>query len=230
MTMISIRQPGYFPYIGFFKKIQSCNIFVYLDDVQYERGDWDNRNKIKTSNGSMWLTVPVYNKSGQKLNEVQISYDTNWNIKHIKAIELNYQKTLYFSNYWDSLKNILEKKWSKLIELNLALIEYVNQALDINTQTIRSSDLKINSVGSQRLVDICKKLKGSTYLSGEMGKDYLDEKIFHKENIKVIYEKFQHPTYSQIHGSFIPNLSILDLLFNEGEKSKDILLKSKNAQ
>lgn len=230
MTMISIRQPGYFPYIGFFKKIQSCNIFVYLDDVQYERGDWDNRNKIKTSNGSMWLTVPVYNKSGQKLNEVQISYDTNWNIKHIKAIELNYQKTLYFSNYWDSLKNILEKKWSKLIELNLALIEYVNQALDINTQTIRSSDLKINSVGSQRLMDICKKLKGSTYLSGEMGKDYLDEKIFHKENIKVIYEKFQHPTYSQIHGSFIPNLSILDLLFNEGEKSKDILLKSKNAQ
>jgi hypothetical protein len=228
--MISIRQPGYFPYIGFFKKIQSCNIFVYLDDVQYERGDWDNRNKIKTSNGSMWLTVPVYNKSGQKLNEVQISYDTNWNIKHIKAIELNYQKTLYFSNYWDSLKNILEKKWSKLIELNLALIEYVNQALDINTQTIRSSDLKINSVGSQRLMDICKKLKGSTYLSGEMGKDYLDEKIFHKENIKVIYEKFQHPTYSQIHGSFIPNLSILDLLFNEGEKSKDILLKSKNAQ
>lgn len=229
MTMISIRQPGYFPYIGFFKKIQSCNIFVYLDDVQYERGDWDNRNKIKTSNGSMWLTVPVYNKSGQKLNEVQISYDTNWNIKHIKAIELNYQKTLYFSNYWDSLKNILEKKWSKLIELNLALIEYVNQVLDINTQTIRSSDLKINSVGSQRLVDICKKLKGSTYLSGEMGKNYLDEKIFHKENIKVIYEKFQHPTYSQIHGSFIPNLSILDLLFNEGEKSKDILLKSKNA-
>ena len=228
MTMISIRQPGYFPYIGFFKKIQSCNIFVYLDDVQYERGDWDNRNKIKTPNGSMWLTVPVYNKSGQKLNEVQISYDTNWNIKHIKAIELNYQKTLYFSNYWNSLKNILEKKWVKLVDLNLALIEYVNQALDINTQTISSSNLKINSVGSQRLVDICKQLKGSTYLSGEMGKDYLDEKIFRKENIKVIYEKFQHPTYSQIHGSFIPNLSIIDLLFNEGEKSKEILLQSKN--
>jgi len=228
MTIISIRQPGYLPYIGFFKKIQSCNVFVYLDDVQYERGDWDNRNKIKTSDGPIWLTVPVYNKSGQKLNEVQISYDTHWNIKHIKAIELNYQKTPYFSDYWDSLKNILEKKWSKLIELNLALIEYVNEKLEITTKTIRASDLKINSVGSQRLVDICKKLKGSTYLSGEMGKDYLDEKLFHKENIQVIYEKFQHPTYSQIHGTFMPNLSIIDLLFNEGEKSKDILLKSKN--
>jgi len=228
MTIISIRQPGYFPYLGFFKKIQFCDIFVYLDDVQYERGDWDNRNKIKTSDGSMRLTVPVYNKSGQKLNEVQISYDTNWNIKHIKAIELNYQKTPYFSNYWDPIKKILEKKWSKLIDLNLALIEFINQELNITTKIIRSSNLKIDSVSSQRLVDICKKLDGTTYLSGEMGVDYLDEEIFQKENIKVIYEKFEHPTYSQIHGSFIPNLSIIDLLFNEGEKSKDILLRSKN--
>jgi len=228
MTIISIRQPGYFPYLGFFKKIQFCDIFVYLDDVQYERGDWDNRNKIKTSDGSMRLTVPVYNKSGQKLNEVQISYDTNWNIKHIKAIELNYQKTPYFSNYWDPIKKILEKKWSKLIDLNLALIEFINQELNITTKIIRSSNLKIDSVSSQRLVDICKKLDSTTYLSGEMGVDYLDEEIFQKENIKVIYEKFEHPTYSQIHGSFIPNLSIIDLLFNEGEKSKDILLRSKN--
>ena len=226
--MISIRQPGYFPYLGFFKKIQFCDIFVYLDDVQYERGDWDNRNKIKTSDGSMRLTVPVYNKSGQKLNEVQISYDTNWNIKHIKAIELNYQKTPYFSNYWDPIKKILEKKWSKLIDLNLALIEFINQELNITTKIIRSSNLKIDSVSSQRLVDICKKLDSTTYLSGEMGVDYLDEEIFQKENIKVIYEKFEHPTYSQNHGSFIPNLSIIDLLFNEGEKSKDILLRSKN--
>jgi len=228
MTMISIRQPGYFPYLGFFKKIQFCDIFVYLDDVQYERGDWDNRNKIKTSDGSIRLTVPVYNKSGQKLNEVQISYDTNWNTKHIKAIELNYQKTPYFSNYWDPIKKILEKKWSKLIDLNLALIEFINQELNITTKIIRSSNLKIDSVSSQRLVDICKKLDGTTYLSGEMGVDYLDEEIFQKENIKVIYEKFEHPTYSQNHGSFIPNLSIIDLLFNEGEKSKDILLRSKN--
>jgi len=228
MTIISIRQPGYFPYLGFFKKIQFCDIFVYLDDVQYERGDWDNRNKIKTSDGSMRLTVPVYNKSGQKLNEVQISYDTNWNIKHIKAIELNYQKTPYFSNYWDPIKKILEKKWSKLIDLNLALIEFINQELNITTKIIRSSNLKIDSVSSQRLVDICKKLDSTTYLSGEMGVDYLDEEIFQKENIKVIYEKFEHPTYSQNHGSFIPNLSIIDLLFNEGEKSKDILLRSKN--
>ena len=228
MTIISIRQPGYFPYLGFFKKIQFCDIFVYLDDVQYERGDWDNRNKIKTSDGSMRLTVPVYNKSGQKLNEVQISYDTNWNIKHIKAIELNYQKTPYFSNYWDPIKKILEKKWSKLIDLNLALIEFINQELNITTKIIRSSNLKIDSVSSKRLVDICKKLDSTTYLSGEMGVDYLVEEIFQKENIKVIYEKFEHPTYSQIHGSFIPNLSIIDLLFNEGEKSKDILHRSKN--
>ena len=95
-------------------------------------------------------------------------------------------------------------------------------------KTIKSSDLKIESVSSKRLVDICKKLDGTTYLSGEMGTDYLDEEIFQKENIKIIYEKFEHPTYLQIHGNFVPNLSIIDMLFNEREKSKDILIKSKN--
>jgi hypothetical protein len=228
MTIISIRQPGYFPYSGFFKKIQYSDYFVYLDDVQYERGDWDNRNKIKTSEGAIWLTVPVYNKFGQKLNEVKISYETNWNEKHIKAIEMNYQKTPYFENYWDSLKKILEKKWVKLLDLNLEIINYINKELGINTKTICSSNLKIDSTGSEHLLEICKQLDGTIYLSGEMGHDYLNDRIFSNENIQVIYEKFHHPVYSQLYGNFIPNLSILDLLFNEGEKSKEILKKSIN--
>ena len=224
---VSIRQPGYLPHMGFFKKIQSCDKFVFLDDVQYERSDWDNRNKIRTFDGSIWLTIPVHNKFGQKLNEVMISYETNWQNKHRRSIELNYRKTPYFEKYWKEIDKILETKWERLIDLNFALIEYIMTQLDITTETIRSSEMKIETVGSQRLLDICKKLKATAYISGEMGKDYLDEAIFDNGKIKVIYENFQHPVYHQIHGEFIPNMSIIDLLFNEGNNSKSILSQAK---
>ncbi len=228
MTKVSIRQPGYLPYLGFFKKIQSSDIFVYLNDVQYERGDWDNRNKIKTSKGITMLTVPVYNKFGQKLNQVNITNIKNWNEKHMKTIQNNYNKAPFFENYWDKIESILSKKWEKLIELNISLLEYFYSELNLTTKTIFSSDLNIKSTKSQRLLDICKFLNATTYISGEIGKTYLDEEIFTNSGIQVIYEKFQHPTYNQIHGDFIPNLSIIDLLFNEGENSKKILSQSIN--
>lgn len=224
---VSIRQPGYLPHMGFFKKIQSCDKFVFLDDAQYERSDWDNRNKIRTFDGSMWLTIPVYNKFGQKLNEVKISYETDWQNKHRKSIELNYRKAPYFEKYWKEIDKILETKWERLIDLNFALIDYIMTQFDITAETILSSTMGIGTVSSQRLLDICKKLQATTYISGEMGKDYLDETIFDNNKIKVIYENFQHPVYNQIHGEFIPNMSIIDLLFNEGNDSKNILSQAK---
>lgn len=228
MTIISIRQPGYIPYMGFFKKIQSSNVFVYLDDVQYERGDWDNRNKIHTAEGSAWLTVPVLNKFGEKLNEVKIDNTKNWNSKHRTTIKINYQNAPFFQKYWEKIEHILNSKWEKLIDLNLTLIEFFNFELGIKTKTVRSSELQINSTGSQRLLEICQKLNADTYLSGPLGKNYLDEKIFSSASISIVYEKFEHPQYHQMRENFIPNLSIIDLLFNEGAKSKDILLNSKN--
>ena len=140
MTIVCIRQPGYLPFSGFFKKIQSSDIFVYLDDVQFEKNDWDNRNKIRTSEGSSWLTVPVLHKFGQKLNEIKIANNESWSKKHLKSIQLNYQKSPYFEKYWDGIKSILEKKWEKLIDLNFALIQYVNSELEIVNKTIKSSE------------------------------------------------------------------------------------------
>jgi hypothetical protein len=223
MTVVSIRQPGYLPYMGFFKKIQSCDIFVFLDDVQFEKNDWDNRNKIKTSEGIMWLTVPVVHKFGQKLNEIKIANNGNWKDKHRKAIKLNYQKSRFFENYWTEIDDILAKEWDTLIDLNFILIDYFSSKMGINTKTIRSSELNIKSTGSERLLEICKKVSSDTYLSGELGKNYLDEEIFKQSNIKIIYEKFQHPIYTQLGNIFQSNMSIIDLLFNEGEKSKTIL-------
>lgn len=228
MTIISIRQPGYLPFIGFFKKIQSCDIFVELDDVAYTRSDFDNRNRIRTYDGSMFLTVPVLNKFNQKLNEVKIANNENWNKKHVNSIKNNYQKAPYFDKYFDSIEKIIMKKWEKLLDLNISLIEYFYNELQLKTKIIKSSKIKINSTGSEKLLEICKNLKCTTYLSGSLGKNYLDEKLFLDSGIKVVYENFDHPIYNQIQGEFISNMSIIDLLFNEGDVSSQILSNSTN--
>jgi len=228
MTIVSIRQPGYLAYTGFFKRIESCDVFVYLDDVLYERGRWDNRNFIKSSKGTVLLTIPAYNKSGQNFSEVKIVNSENWSKKHRTSIKLNYQKAPYFEKYWPHIEAILSEKWEKLIDLNIALIDFFNLELGLKTKTIKSSDLKMNSSGSEKLLEICKHFDAKTYLSGASGHNYLDEKIFQDEGIEVIYENFISEKYNQIHGKFIPNLAFIDLLFNEGENSKNILLSSTN--
>ena len=139
MTIITIRQPGYLPNIGFFKKIQSSDVFVYLDDAQYAIRSWDNRNKIRNGNVASWLSVPVIHPHHKKLNEVEISYTKDWITNHVNLIESNYTKTPYFNNYWKEIKLILEKKREKLIDLNISLIEYFISVLEINTPRKKSS-------------------------------------------------------------------------------------------
>lgn len=228
MTIITIRQPGYLPNMGFFKKIQASDIFVYLDDAQYAIRSWDNRNKIRNGNESSWLTVPVIHPHNKKLNKVEISYSKDWIANHINLIEASYNHAPYFQNYWNEIKSIIEKKWKKLIDLNISLIEHCVSLLDITTERKLSSELKIDETSSKRLLEICKKLNATTYRSGIMGKKYLDEKIFNDESINIIYENFQHPIYNQSGREFLSNMSIIDLLFNEGDNSKKILSESKD--
>ena len=228
MTTVCIRQPGYLPNIGFFKKIQASDIFVYLDDAQYAIRSWDNRNKIKNNEKPTWLTVPVLHPYNKKLNEIKISYTKDWINDHINLIEASYSKAPYFNTYWPGLKSIIEKKWKKLIELNIELIEHCISLLEFTTERKLSSELMIKEKHSERLLEICLKLNATTYRSGIMGKEYLDEKIFNDKNINVVYENFQHPTYDQLGKEFLPNMSIIDLLFNEGDNAKKIILDSKD--
>ena len=224
MTNVMIRQPGYMPNIGFFKKIQSSELFVFLDDVQFVKDRFDNRNKIRTIEGFRWITVPIKRPVfGKKLNEIPISYEYDWVKEHCDLIFESYHKTDYFSSYWDSIKNILEKKHEKLIDLNLDLINYFNSELKITTKTISSSIFNISQTKTRKLVDICSKVDATCYISGISGHDYLDEKLFLESKIKLIYENFIHPIYNQIHGKFIDNMSIIDLLMNEGSRSQKIV-------
>jgi len=228
MTIVSIHQPGYLPWLGFFKKIMSCDIFVFLDDVQYEKRGWQNRNRIRTNTGTVLLTVPVKSKLGMNLNEVKINNQSNWTRKHKKSIEVSYSKTPHFNEYWNDFKKIYDRDFELLIELNMKIIYYIMEKLNIRTKTIFSSELHISEKSSNRILEICKALNCYEYLSGSQGKSYLNEADFVKNNISVKFQNFHHPVYRQIYEPFISNMAIIDLLFNEGRDSVEILDRAQN--
>ncbi|MEK6732136.1 MAG: WbqC family protein [Candidatus Omnitrophota bacterium] len=226
--ILSAHQPNYLPYIGFFNKVANCDVFAIWDTVQFvKRGTfgWINRNKIKTRKGWMWLTVPVFTKGkyDQLILDTRINNDIPWQRKHWKSICLNYNKAPYFNKYSDFFEDIYKKKWDRLADLNETIIRYILDIFGIKTRIVRCSNFLLNSEGTSLIIDTCKKTGADTFLSGKHGKDYLDEEKFRGNSIKLIYQNFKHPCYKQLHGPFIENLSIIDLLFNEGPDSIKLL-------
>lgn len=225
--ILGIHQLHYLPWLRYFDKIARSDIFVFLDNIQYSKNEFQNRNKIKTSSGWMYLTVPVFEKYQQNLDEVLINNNIRWKEKHLNALITNYNKSPYFKNYRFFFEEVYNKNWDKLNDINYEIILFLLKSLKIKTKIVRSSQLKIEGQKTERLVNICKMFNADTYLSGAFaGKAYLDEEKFRKERIKVIYQDWKAPVYSQLfpEAGFIPDLSIVDLLFNEGERSKDIIL------
>lgn len=228
MKIISIHQPGYLPWLGFFKKIMYSDVFVFLDDAKFVKRQWHNRNQIRTGNGSTFLTVPIIAHSGENINDVKISYDEKWNVNHRKTILYSYNKTLFFEDYWNFFDELYNKKIETLLELNMKIIDFFIKELKIKTKTIFSSELGINKKKSDLNLEICKTLNADVYLSGIQGKNYLIEDDFKKNEIEVRFQNFQHPIYQQHYQPFIPNMAFIDLLFNEGKNSLEILQNSKN--
>jgi hypothetical protein len=223
--IISVHQPQYLPWLGFFDKIDKSDCFVFLDNVQYKKREFQNRNKIRTKNGWIWLTVPVVSKGRytQKIREVQIDNSVNWAEKHLKNMLANYSHAAHFKQYFGFFQDLYSSKWDKLTELNIAIIKKILEFLGISKQIYLESQLDISSEKSLRIIDICKKLNADTYLSGLGGKDYLDQGLFKKNNIKLIFQDFSHPQYPQLFKPFIPYMSIIDLLNNCGKDSLSIL-------
>lgn len=224
---VAIHQPQYLPWPGYFNKMLNCDIFVFLDDVQYKKNEWQNRNRIKSFNGEMWLTVPVHYKFGQKINEIKIDNKIFWRKDHIKAIRYSYQKAKFFSEFYPYIENLLKKEYELLIEINIDSVKMVLDYLGIKKKTLRSSELKIEEKKTSRLVSICKQLSGDVYISGSGAKDYLMIEEFEKNGIKVVFQEYSTPCYPQLFGEFIPNLSIIDMIFNIG-KEETIKLISKS--
>ncbi|OGN90491.1 MAG: hypothetical protein A2Z70_01090 [Chloroflexi bacterium RBG_13_48_17] len=222
---ISIMQPTYLPWLGYFELIDRSDTFVFFDDVQFEPKSWHQRNRLKGPNGEQMLTVPVLTagKRYQKICEAEIDNKQQWAVKHIRSIEFNYSKTPFFNNYIKPLKEIYEKEWVKLVDLNLALVSFLMGQLKITTPVICSSALKIESSDDRRVIDICKKLGAEELYDAAGARALLNLGLFQEEGIRLTFQDYKHPAYRQLHGSFIPYLSVIDLLFNEGERSLEII-------
>ena len=229
--ILTAHQPVYMPWLGLFHKIALADVFCYFDIVQYQKKDYNNRNKIKTKNGELWLSVPVQSKNHLEKNvsEILIIQD-EWVKKHIKSIELNYKKTPFFDLYFPRIKSILINESEKSLGwLNFQLLEYFLACLDINTPVVKASDYNFKGRGSDLVLDMCIELGADKYIFGEQGKNYADIGSFKEAGIEVYFQKYKHPIYKQVGWGFIPYMSIIDLLFNKGNESFKILM-SKNDQ
>jgi len=222
---VGILQPGYLPWLGFFEQVHRCDIFVLYDDVQFEKGSWRNRNRIKTPNGPQWLTVPVLLKGRgfPLIKDTLINQSAAWQKKHIKTLKQNYSKAPFIEFYASGLFEILNRPWKYLVDLDLELTYWFVEQLNISTKIILSSDLKVPGNQVQRLIDIIHSLGGNQFYEGSAGLNYIDVDLFEKAGISVTFQDYNPPTYPQLHGDFISHLSIVDLLFNCGPESLKIL-------
>ncbi len=223
--LVSVHQPQYLPWLGYFDKIRRSDIFVFLDNVQFKKNEWQNRNKIKTDKRWQWLTIPVIHRFPQKINEVKINNTVAWKKKHLNALYNHYSKTKYFKKYIPFFEKTFNREWENLVDLNIHMIAYLTEALEIRTKKfLRSSELRLREESTERLIDICKQLNADAYLSGKDGANYMNTELFEKEGIEIIYQEYKHPIYPQIYGDFEPFMSVLDLLFNCGPDSLSILV------
>lgn len=226
--IVSIHQPNYLPWLGFFDKIKQSDTFVIFDNVQFPRGKnhFGHRNLIRTNAESKWLTVPLIGKSAMKnFNEIEINYN-GWNEEHLRLLKVFYSKAPYFEHYYPDLEKLLLTPYSNLHELNTKLILHFLNILEIKTTVMLCSEIcPTEMIGGARIMEVLKTLKATKYISGTGpgSMRYINEQEFKDNNIELIWQHYQHPTYKQMYKPFIPYMGIVDLIFNEGQNSKNIV-------
>ena len=224
--ILTAHQPTYLPWLGLFAKIAQADTFVLFDQVQYQPRDYNNRNKIWSSHGPMWLTVPVLTKGHREkpISEIEINNALPWQRKHWKSIEQSYRKATYWKDYFEFLRFVYFRPWLRLSQISNCILERYMYLLDMKVNYLRASDYHFHGTKSDAIIDMCQQLGASTYIFGALGRDYADVKAFEAAGIEVRFQDYQHPTYSQFGGAFQSHLSIIDLLFHHGPKAKEILL------
>lgn len=222
---VVIHQPDFLPYLGFFHRLLHSDLWVVLDSVQFERGGWIHRDKLKVSQGETWLTVSLKKSSlDTPISEIELAQSTDWRSRNLDLIRESYRKAPYFDEIHPYLQDLYHYQCQRLVEFTMRSVEMLAQLFDIPLNTQLSSNLNCHGRKNQLLVDILKRVDASRYLSGMGAKDYFDPELFRLANIEVIWQDFKHPFYPQLYGEFIPYLSSIDLLYNCGiERSRQIL-------
>jgi hypothetical protein len=228
-TIFAMHQPNYLPWLGFFHKMAHTDVFVYLDLVQMPRGQsFAARNKVKTPQGATWLTVPVSVPSGQKGKALytEVSFaDESWKKNHLKTLKFNYTRSDHFEEIFELYREIVESA-SEFVEMNIALIDAFADYLNIDTERVRQSELGEEfGQKNQLIIELADRVGANVYLSGTGGgKEYNDPEVLGEHGIGLRYSDFEHPRYEQLWDDFESHLSIIDLLFNHGPGSRQILL------
>jgi hypothetical protein len=214
--VVTIHQPNFMPWLGFFHKMAQADAFILLDNVPFTKNSFQNRVKIKSAQGEQWLTVPVLTKGrfGQLTCEVLFNDDIRWRRAHLSALRTNYRRALHYEEVLTWLEPLYRDTFTHLVTFNQALIEAIRHQLGLSVELLVASSMGVEGTGAELLLRLAQAVGGDVYLSGPSGRDYLDTAIFEEAGIEIRFQEFHHPTYPQLYGDFIPGLSIVDLLMN----------------
>ena len=227
---VAIHQPQYLPWLGYLDKLDSADVFIVLDTVQFKKQEWQNRNRIRTKDGWQWLTVPIVDRFPERIDRVEINARTDWQRKHGQALRQHYGSAPHWAPVGPELTALFQERWARLCDLNLAVLDILCRQLGITTPRRLASTMEAREEPTDRLVDLCRAVGGTVYLAGRgaVPKDkdevpYMDLGRFSQAGIQVQVQDYQHPTYPQRYTPFVSHLAVVDLLFNCGPESLTIL-------
>ncbi len=216
--VVSIHQPDYISYLGFFYKISRADTFVFLDDCQFSNDNMHHWNRVKTPQGECRLKVPVEQHLGDPINRVRTRDELGWKQKHLKTIEMNYTKAKHFEDFFPDFRELLLREYDSIAEMNIAIDTEICRRFGFGTKILRSSDMPLSTVREERVIDIVKLVGGDTYVSGHGAKAYQVDEHFSDKGIKLVYTDYKPIEYKQLwpKAGFLPYMSVLDYIFNCG--------------
>ena len=222
--ILSAHQPTFMPWAGLFEKIERADTLCLFDAVAAEDSGYENRVQIKTAQGPQWLTVPIKRSRDLPLYKVEIANEHSWARKMVRSLEMNYAKAPYFEQYHGGIKGILETRYQYLADLDLAMLGYLMEALNIKTPIVRASEYAFEGTKSALVLDMCKQLGATRYIFGSQGHAYADARAFAEAGIRIEFQDYQCRPYRQQHGDFVGGLSVVDALFNCGPGARKVVL------
>jgi hypothetical protein len=236
--IVAAHQPHYLPWLGYLHKLACCDLFVVMDDLQYEAQNFQNRNRVKVNNGALWLTVPLVRGSQtericDKRIDNSVEGKQNWQRRSWETLRTHYGRAPYFNLYAPVLEEIYTRRWDKLLDLDLYILRVMMDWFELRKPVVLASSLELTGQKTERIVDLCQKVKARTYLSGKGGsKGYLELSQFDRAGIHLAWQEFAHPEYPQRYPGigFVSHLAALDLIFNCGPESKRVLLANQGRE
>jgi hypothetical protein len=231
IASLSINQPAYLPWLGYFHRIAISDAHIVLDHVQLEKNSFTNRNKVRTPEGWCWLTVPVQTAGrfgALPIKQVEIANQKPWAPKHWQTLRLNYSKAPFFDEHAGFFESIYARRWEKLAELAHEITAYLLNAFGIGTKLYFSSEMSASGKKDELVLNLCRELGATMYISGMLGRNYLREELFVQHGIAVRYDDYRHPVYPQVYPGFEPYMAAIDLLFNCGPASLEIMMKNQD--